>query len=134
MVAGDNIEVTSGVNAAGGIEYKVATAKDVSFDTVKVGDVKIDGATNKISGLAAGDIGAGSTDAVNGSQLFAQGEGVKNIIGGNTAYDPSTGVYTNADIGGTGKGNINDAIKAGTIKPTSRSPLRATAVRRLTAN
>ena len=112
VVAGDNIEVTSGVNAAGGIEYKVATAKDVSFDTVKVGDVKIDGATNKISGLAAGDIGAGSTDAVNGSQLFAQGEGVKNIIGGNTAYDPSTGVYTNADIGGTGKGNINDAIKA----------------------
>ena len=112
VVAGDNIEVTSGVNAAGGIEYKVATAKDVSFDTVKVGDVKIDGATNKISGLAAGDIGAGSTDAVNGSQLFAQGEGVKNIIGGNTAYDPSTGTYTNADIGGTGKGNINDAIKA----------------------
>ncbi len=37
---------------------------------------------------------------------------MKNIIGGNTAYDPSTGVYTNADIGGTGKGNINDAIKA----------------------
>ena len=112
VVAGDNIEVTSGANAAGGIEYKVATAKDVSFDKTTVGSVVTYGATNKISGLAAGDIGAGSTDAVNGSQLFAQGEGVKNIIGGNTAYDPSTGTYTNADIGGTGKGNINDAIKA----------------------
>ncbi len=91
----------------------MATAKNVSFDKTTVGSVvTASGATNKISGLAAGDIGAGSTDAVNGSQLFAQGEGVKNIIGGNTAYDPSTGTYTNADIGGTGKGNINDAIKA----------------------
>lgn len=43
--------------------------------------------------------------------MFAQGEGVKNIIGGNRLWS-STGVYTNADIGGTGKGNINDAIKA----------------------
>ncbi|MGB9039095.1 MAG: YadA-like family protein, partial [Acinetobacter calcoaceticus] len=42
----------------------------------------------------------------------AQGEGVKDIIGGNTKYDPSTGRYTNPDIGGTGKDNINDAIGA----------------------
>jgi hypothetical protein len=75
--------------------------------------VVTDSTTNKISGLAAGDIASGSsTEAVNGGQLFAQGEGVKNIIGGTTTYDPSTGTYTNADIGGTGKGNINDAIKA----------------------
>ncbi|MFC3170653.1 hypothetical protein ACFOGQ_01865 [Acinetobacter vivianii] len=55
---------------------------------------------------------ADSTDAINGSQLHAQGEGVKNIIGGNTTYDPNTGRYTNPNIGGTGKDNINDAIGA----------------------
>ena len=90
----------------------MATAKDVTFDKTTVGNVVTDSTTNKISGLAAGDIASGSTEAVNGGQLFAQGEGVKNIIGGTTTYDPSTGTYTNADIGGTGKGNINDAIKA----------------------
>lgn len=135
MVAGDNIEVTSGTNAAGGIEYTVATAKEVAFDKTTVGSVVTDGTTNKISGLAAGDIGSGSTDAVNGSQLFAQGEGVKNIIGGNTTYDPSSGTYTNADIGGTGKGNINDAIQA--ANDQANKPLTFAgdlAARRLTAN
>ena len=39
-------------------------------------------------------------------------EGVKNIIGGTTTYNPETGKYTNSDIGGTGKDNINDAIGA----------------------
>lgn len=37
---------------------------------------------------------------------------MKNIIGGDTTYNPATGTYTNNNIGGTGKNNINDAIKA----------------------
>ncbi len=112
VTQGDNIVVTPTNNADGSISYKVATAKEVTFDKTTVGNVVTDSTTNKISGLAAGDVLQAATEAVNGSQLLAQGEGVKNIIGGTTTYDPSTGTYTNADIGGTGKGNINDAIKA----------------------
>ena len=59
-----------------------------------------------------GTVSSTSKDAVNGSQLFAQGEGVKDIIGGTTVYNPATGTYTNPNIGGTGKGNINDAIQS----------------------
>ncbi|MEB6668716.1 hypothetical protein MXM33_17020 [Acinetobacter vivianii] len=110
--AGKNMTVESETGANGQTIYTVATADDVEFDSVKVGDVNIDGATGKISGVTAGTVSADSTDAINGSQLHAQGEGVKDIIGGDTAYDPNTGRYTNPDIGGTGKDNINDAIGA----------------------
>ncbi|MCH7392283.1 ESPR-type extended signal peptide-containing protein [Acinetobacter dispersus] len=112
VTQGKNITVTKTTGDDGQDIYNVATADDVEFNNVKVGDVTIDGTTGKISGVAAGDVNPDSTDAINGSQLYAQGEGVKNIIGGNTTYDPATGQYTNPDIGGTGQDNINDAIGA----------------------
>ncbi|HDR1869193.1 TPA: YadA-like family protein [Pasteurella multocida] len=72
----------------------------------------IDAGNQKVTNVKNGDVAKDSKDAVNGGQLFAQGEGVKNIIGGNTTYDPATGTYTNADIGGTGASTIHDAIAA----------------------
>ncbi|HDR0678578.1 Adhesin Ata autotransporter [Pasteurella multocida] len=72
----------------------------------------IDAGNQKVTNVQNGNIAKDSKDAVNGGQLFAQGEGVKNIIGGNTTYDPATGTYTNADIGGTGASTIHDAIAA----------------------
>ncbi|MDQ9023389.1 hypothetical protein RFI02_20065, partial [Acinetobacter sichuanensis] len=111
VTQGDNIVVTSATNADGSVNYEVATAKDVNFDKVTVGNVVTDGATGKISGLTDGTVAAGSTEAVTGNQLNAQGEGVKNIIGGLTTYDPSTGALTNTNIGGTGESTIDDAIK-----------------------
>ena len=132
--AGNNIEVAESKNADGSTTYTVATAKNVNFNSVTAGSganqvvlgddgVKVGGNTyisnaglnandKKITNVAAGTVAKDSKDAINGSQLFAQGEGVKNIIGGNTTYDPATGTYTNNNIGGTGKGNINDAIQA----------------------
>ena len=65
---------------------------------------------DKITNLAAGDVSSTSTDEVSGSQLYALGTGVQNIIGGNTTYDPTTGTYVNNNIGNTGQNNINDAI------------------------
>uniref|UniRef100_UPI00403D866C YadA-like family protein n=1 Tax=Pasteurella multocida TaxID=747 RepID=UPI00403D866C len=138
VVEGDNIKVTTETAADGSRTYTVATQKDVKFDSAVAGGTKIDnnGLTfvddsgNKIANspsisktgidagnqnvvnVANGDVSQDSKDAVNGSQLFAQGEGVKNIIGGDTTYNPATGTYTNNNIGGTGKNNINDAIKA----------------------
>ena len=111
-----------------GNNIKYSLNRDLKVDSVTAGDTVInnDGMTitggpsitkaginagnNKITGVAPGTVNADSTDAINGSQLHAQGEGVKNVIGGNTQYDPDTGTYTNPDIGGTGQNNINDAI------------------------
>ncbi|MGP1605192.1 MAG: YadA-like family protein [Moraxella sp.] len=110
--AGKNITVKPTTNPDGSTNYEIATKDDVTFSKTTVGNVITDGATGKITGLTAGDVSKTSTDAVNGSQLHAHGAGVKNIIGGNTTYNPATGNYTNADIGGTGKDNIDAAIKA----------------------
>ncbi|MEC5210574.1 autotransporter adhesin [Psychrobacter sp. PL15] len=65
-----------------------------------------------LSGVAAGSVAAGSKDAINGGQLYAQGAGVAGIIGGTTVYNPSTGNFTNANIGDTGKSSIHEAIKS----------------------
>ena len=110
--AGKNITVKTVQNNDGSTSYEVATKDEVTFNKTTVGNVITDAATDKITGLTAGDVSATSTDAVNGSQLHAHGAGVKNIIGGNTTYNPATGNYTNVDIGGTGKDNIDAAIKA----------------------
>ncbi|MFW1786434.1 hypothetical protein ACG9XL_18855, partial [Acinetobacter nosocomialis] len=69
--AGKNVSVTSSVGADGQSIYTVATKDDVSFNNVSVGGVQIDGSSNKITGLADGNIAAGSKDAVTGNQLNA---------------------------------------------------------------
>ncbi|MDY2867738.1 MAG: YadA-like family protein [Mesosutterella sp.] len=85
VVAGSNITVAQGTNAAGGVEYTVATSPNVSFDSVTVGNVKVDknginAGNQKITNVAAGEVSATSTDAVNGSQLYQ----VQQSIGGNS--------------------------------------------------
>ncbi len=138
VVEGENITVTAETATDGSRTYTVATKKDVKFDSAVAGGTKIDSngltfvnddgskvenspsisktgidaGNQKVTNVQKGEVAKDSKDAVNGSQLFAQGEGVKNIIGGNTTYDPTTGTYTNSDIGGTGKNTIDDAIKA----------------------
>ncbi|MGE8571274.1 MAG: YadA-like family protein, partial [Acinetobacter amyesii] len=164
FIDGNNIAI-----ARTGNDITVSTKADVNFDKVTVGGVVIDKASNKITGLAkgdvsatstdavngsqlqelkdaqtasdnsavkyddaqskdtvtlggtggttitnlkAGDVSSTSTDAVNGSQLNAQGEAVKNIIGGTTIYNPTTGTLSNTNIGGTGASTIDEAIKS----------------------
>ena len=107
MISGDNVELIQN-----GDKVTITTTPAVSFDKVTVGNVIIDNTTNKITGVEAGTVASNSKDAVNGSQLHDLGSGVRNIIGGNTTYDPSTGTYTNNNIGDTGQNNINDAIKS----------------------
>ena len=75
VVKGNNIEVTPRDNAAGGTEYTVSTADNVSFSSVTVGTASISQAgikagSQKITDVASGTISATSTDAVNGSQLY----------------------------------------------------------------
>ncbi|MFN0298701.1 cell surface protein, partial [Acinetobacter albensis] len=72
----------------------VIGADGIATDKVTVGSVVIDKTTNKISGVAAGAVNATSTDAVNGSQLFNTADNVKNVIGGATTIDATTGAIT----------------------------------------
>ena len=81
-----------GVVSDGNNNLKVRMAKDlkglnsVTTNTLTVGDVKIDnsginGGNKKITNVAAGDISANSTDAVNGGQLWKTNQTINNIGG-----------------------------------------------------
>ncbi|WP_171548529.1 ESPR-type extended signal peptide-containing protein [Acinetobacter sp. Ac_3412] len=109
VTEGKNVTVTKTTGADGQDIYNVATKDDVSFDSVQVGDVNIDGATGKISGVADGTIAAGSKDAINGGQIHAIADSVKNSIGGETTLNPD-GSITTGNVGNTGQNNIHDAI------------------------
>lgn len=83
VVAGNNIKVTSQkTNDAGGTEYSVSTADNVSFSSVTVGAASISQAgiqagSQKITNVSPGTISATSTDAVNGSQLYQTNQAVQ---------------------------------------------------------
>ena len=124
---GKNISVTSDVGADGQTIYTVATADEVEFDKVTVGNTTIttDGLTivggpiittaginaggKKVTNVADGEIAEDSTDAVNGSQLYALGDNITTLFGGNASYADNSIIWTN--IGGTGKNTVDDAIE-----------------------
>ena len=81
-----------GVVSDGNNNLKVRMAKDlkglnsVTTNTLTVGDVKIDNSginagNKKVTNVAAGDISANSTDAVNGGQLWKTNQTINNIGG-----------------------------------------------------
>ena len=99
--------------------YAAAGQPNAANGTVSVGSA---GKERQIQNVAAGVISATSTDAINGSQLYATNNylsnlagGVKNVLGGDAAVD-NAGNVTMSNIGGTGKGNVNDAIAAANTK------------------
>ena len=81
--AGNNITVTESTNTDGGKKYTVGMAKDITVDSVKVGDktyVSKDGLNandQTITNVKDGKIEEGSKDAVNGGQLYATNQLVK---------------------------------------------------------
>ncbi|EGY59437.1 ESPR-type extended signal peptide-containing protein, partial [Neisseria sp. GT4A_CT1] len=93
-----------------------------SYGTVSVGKVDAttpaNNFTRQIQNVSAGVISATSTDAINGSQLYATnsyllnlGKNVKDALGGETAID-NAGNLTLNNLGGTGKTNVHDALEA----------------------
>ena len=99
--------------------YTAAGLPDAANGTVSVGSA---GKERQIQNVAAGVISATSTDAINGSQLYATNNylsnlatGVKNVLGGDAAVN-NAGNLTMSNIGGTGKDNVNDAIAAANTK------------------
>ncbi|TKR57080.1 hypothetical protein D7I39_01975 [Allopusillimonas ginsengisoli] len=82
--------------------------------TVSVGTA---GEKRTITNAAAGRISGASTDAINGSQLYATNavlgnvaNTTKGILGGNAVLNPN-GSLSMTDIGNTGEDNVHDAIK-----------------------
>ncbi|WP_212511782.1 trimeric autotransporter adhesin Ata [Acinetobacter seifertii] len=136
VTEGDNIVVKQSVNKDGSTNYEVATKKDLTLDSVTTGDsilnhngltIKdgpsmtkdgINAGGKKITDVANGVIAQDSKDAVNGSQVHNISTSIKNSIGGNTVVNPDGSLTTN-NIGGTGKNNINDAIKSVDDKVTN---------------
>ena len=107
-------EATVGKITYGGFAGTDATA---SVSVGKEGDH-----TRQIQNVGAGEISATSTDAINGSQLYATNDvinnvagSVTNILGGNAALD-NKGNITMTDIGGTGENTVHEAIKSHTDK------------------
>ena len=130
---GDNIVVEESTNAEGGKHYKVSTAKNLNVDSVKAGDTTVnnDGVTiNNGPSMTKDGINANNTkvtnvadgvdaaDAVNKGQLDKVdtkvsnvAQNVVNVLGGDATVN-GNGDITMTNIGETGKGNINDAIKS----------------------
>ncbi|WP_427927656.1 YadA-like family protein [Acinetobacter guillouiae] len=126
--AGKNTVVNSSTNADGSNNYQVALAEDIQLNSVtanqvtaqqvtankvNVGKVTIDGTTNKVSGLANGEITSTSTDAINGSQLHQTNSSVAQHLGGGSTLnkDGSIGAPTYNVAGGTFH-NVGDALGA----------------------
>ena len=109
--------------------YTAAGQPVAANGTVSVGSA---GKERQIQNVAAGVISATSTDAINGSQLYATNNylsnlagSVKNVLGGDAAVD-NAGNVTMSNIGGTGKGNVNDAIAAANTKVAAGNNITVT--------
>lgn len=85
--------------------------------------------TRQIINVGAGEISATSTDAINGSQLYATNDvinnvagSVVNVLGGNSSLD-NKGNITMSNIGDTGENTVHDAIKhnAGKIADNAKA-------------
>ncbi|HSX65473.1 MAG TPA: YadA-like family protein, partial [Pseudoxanthomonas sp.] len=83
-----------------GVTYTFAGTTPTS--TISVGAV---GAERTITNVAAGRISASSTDAVNGSQLFATHQAIENLA---TAVNASATHYYSVNDGGVQGGNYNN--------------------------
>ena len=109
--------------------YTAAGLPKAANSVVSVGAA---GKERQIQNVAAGVISATSTDAINGSQLYATNNylsnlagSVKNVLGGDAAVD-NAGNVTMSNIGGTGKGNVNDAIAAANTKVAAGNNITVT--------
>ncbi len=106
-------ETTATVN---GLTYSgFAGVGSVANGVLSVGAA---GKERQVINVASGQISATSTDAINGSQLYATNNILGNVgkttvtaLGGNAAIN-ADGMITMSDVGGTGTTTVHDAIGA----------------------
>jgi len=150
-----NARVQAAAIPAGVNDISFDLNPDISLNSVTTGDTTInsDGLTivggpsitksginaagNKVTNIQNGEVTVDSQDAINGSQLHAQGSGISSIIGGATVYNAADGTFTNSNIGGTGEGSIDGAIasiRQGTIEINETVQINTTAISTNTSN
>jgi len=141
IALGDGAKATKGNSVAIGAGSTTATDATI-VNEAKVNDLKYSGFAGgskvtagdqvsfgsagherQLKHVAPGDISKDSTDAVNGSQLYAiqsvlanTAKTVKNVLGGDAAVGED-GSITMSNIGDTGAENIHNAIKS--VKETA---------------
>ncbi|MCK3655924.1 hypothetical protein A4G19_09165 [Pasteurellaceae bacterium Macca] len=113
-VPGSNIVYDGFVGKPGGLDGNQGSGYYVSVGAV--------GKERQIKNVAAGRITAGSTDVINGSQLYSTNkvlgtlaDSVADKFGGGAKVNPN-GSITYGNIGNTGKSTIHDAIIAATTE------------------
>ncbi|KRA70721.1 hypothetical protein ASD78_17990 [Lysobacter sp. Root667] len=104
VALGSNASTAAAVGTAGvvigGTSYSFAGTAPVG--TVSVGSL---GAERTITNVAAGRISGTSTDAINGSQLYATNQAIANL---SNVVNASTAHYYSVNDGGTHGGNYNN--------------------------
>ncbi len=131
--AGTNIDVVETTNADGSTNYEIKTKDQVEFQQVTIGDVAnntvltstadgLDVGGDNITNVAAAALNPTSTDAVNGSQLYATNLNVTNNatnIAKGINFGGTTG-YNNYALGDTinvkGDSNITSTTVAGGVQ------------------
>jgi autotransporter adhesin len=117
--ATDAVDVAQlqGAVAALPAQYATAANPTTAHPGVASQDVTLVGAASgavSLHNIAAGLLSAGSTDAVNGSQLYAGGRTVASAFGGGASYDGATGALHAPAyvIGNTSYDNVGAALGA----------------------
>ena len=130
VVAGSNVNVQEGANAAGGKEYTVGLNKDVNLGadgSLTVNTTKIN-SNGKITGVTDGEVSATSKEAVNGSQLHAVEQKIKAPTTASTTSKNVELIETaNADGGKNYEINLKKDVDLGaggslTVNKTKISP------------
>ncbi|WP_237658078.1 YadA family autotransporter adhesin [Enterobacter cancerogenus] len=121
-IEGNTVSITSLTNGSVGLVKQDATTQAISVGADKAGSsvsMAGTGGSRTVTGVTAGNLTADSTDAVNGSQLFATNTSVSDLgtstasaLGGGAAYNSSTGAWTapSYTIQGSSYSNIGDAF------------------------
>ncbi|KAE9526418.1 ESPR-type extended signal peptide-containing protein, partial [Testudinibacter aquarius] len=125
VALGSNSATAAVVNTTeagiGGLKYS-GFAGTAATSTVSVGDTDKE---RTLTNVAAGRISQTSTDAINGSQLYATNLTLSNVattavsILGGDAKLATDGNITMTNIGDTGKTTVHDAIKAAKTEVTN---------------
>ncbi|OBX04581.1 hypothetical protein QV06_06020 [Gallibacterium genomosp. 3] len=122
---GDRVGFVGSEKSKGTDTYSEQAIGDITYKTFAdagkiagIATIGSDDQTRRLQGVAPGLISATSTDAINGSQLFATNTVLSNVAKsvkdnfGTDATIDATGTITFTNIGGTGKGTIHEAIAA----------------------
>ncbi|ETF02412.1 hypothetical protein W822_15460 [Advenella kashmirensis W13003] len=121
VAPGDTVQLLDGTNidiTRDGNVITIATSPDLTADSLTINNggpvlnsTGIDMSGKKITNVGAGTLSVDSKDGVNASQLFAVGNSTANSLGGNSAFDPATGVVTaSLKVGENTFSNVNDAL------------------------